>query len=198
MTQQTPPKTREDCRRVIEPLLPPDRLWHSECVADAAEALARQVGADGEKAMLAGMLHDCAKVFPPEEQRALCARYGKPLTVEDGRSPKIWHAFAGEAYLALNCGVTDQEILSAVRWHTTGHGGMTKLEETVFVADLISAERTYPDVEKVRELAARDIHAASIYVLEFIFLNLKRQGRHDCHTATLAWYRELTQKEDAT
>lgn len=181
--------TREDCRKIIEPLLTPERLYHSECVADAAIALAKRYGADEAQAMRAGMLHDCMKCASKEQQRAMCERI-RPMRPEDMGCKPIWHAFAGAAYLQLECGVTDDEILNAVRWHTTGHANITLLEEIVFVADLVSAERNYPDVERVHALSKQNLHAASKYILEFIFAKERQSGRKP-HPNSLAWYSQL-------
>jgi len=171
--------------RLYQPLTP-ERLHHSRCVAEAAGTLAGLYGADLEKARLAGLLHDCAKSLSFEEQEKLCAVYGKPLTSHERAAPQVCHAFAGEAYLALECGVTDPEVLGAVRWHTTGYAGMTLLEECVFVADKISADRSYfPDVEYTRQLAGQDLHIASQYILEKTF------EKHSAHPDALAWYNEL-------
>ena len=177
-------------KRLYQPLTP-ERLYHSRCVAQAAEALALRYGADSAKARLAGLLHDCAKSMPFEALEALCERYGKPLTAHELAAPQVCHAFAGEAYLALECGVTDPEVLSAMRWHTTGHAGMTLLEECVFVGDLVSADRDYPDVARVRALAARDLRAASKYILEYMISARKKAGKI-VHPASLAWYNALT------
>jgi len=178
-----------EANRLYQPLTP-EREHHSRCVAEAARALALQYGADPDKAYLAGLLHDCAKSMPLETQQALCARYAKPLRPEDLAAPPVWHAFAGEAFLALECGVADPAVLGAVRWHTLGHAGMTPLEGVVFVADLISADRDYPDVARVRALAARDLRAASIYILEYLFAKQRKAGEA-AHPDSLAWYNEL-------
>ncbi|MCL2301474.1 MAG: nicotinate (nicotinamide) nucleotide adenylyltransferase [Firmicutes bacterium] len=178
-----------DEKRLYQPLTP-ERLHHSRCAAEAGQALALRYGADSEKARLAGLLHDCAKSMPFEAQEALCARYGKPFGPAEYASPQVCHAFAGEAFLALECGVADPEILSAVRWHTTGHAGMTLPEECVFVADLVSADRDYPDVEHVRALAAENLHAASVYILEYVFAKKKAQGK-PVHPDSIAWYHAL-------
>jgi len=177
-------------KRLYQPLTP-ERLHHSRCVAEAAQALALRYGADPKQARLAGLLHDCAKSMTLDAQQSLCERYGKPLRPEDLIAPPVWHAFAGEAFLALACGVADPEVLSAVRWHTLGHAGMTLLEECVYVGDLISADRDYPDVERVRALAARDLHAASIYILEYIFAKRRKKGDRPPHPDSLAWYNDL-------
>ncbi|MDR3312878.1 MAG: bis(5'-nucleosyl)-tetraphosphatase (symmetrical) YqeK [Oscillospiraceae bacterium] len=188
-------QSRADAHALVAALLPPKRLRHSECVAEAAEQLAQRNGVDSEKAWMAGMLHDCMKYAAPEAQQQLCVRYQKPLTADDLCAPKIWHAFAAEAYLALECGVTDPDVLAAVRWHTTGRAGMSKLEKVVFVADLISADRAYPDVERVRILAAQSLEAAAKYILECVFAKLEREGARQVHPASLAWYEELLNLE---
>ena len=176
-------------KRLYHPL-PPKRVRHSRCVAEAADALACRYGAERVKAYEAGLLHDCAKYFSFEEQEALCAQYGTPFTLYERTARGICHAFAGAAYAAMELGVTDEEVLSAMRWHTTGHAGMTLLEEIVFVADLISADREYPDVERVRKLAGVNLHAASKYILEFIFTKLEKRGK-TAHPESLAWYQEM-------
>ena len=183
--------TRERAHALAKGMLSASRLYHSECVAEAAGALAERYGADTERAWLAGMLHDCMKHASPEEKHEVCARYGKPLTAEDEACPPIWHAFAAEAWLALEGGVTDTAILGAVRWHTTGHAGMTLLENVVFVADLISADRDYPDVEHVRALARQSLDEAAKYILEYIFAKMERDGKRKPHPASTEWYSRL-------
>jgi len=178
-----------DEKRLYQPLTP-ERLHHSRCVAEAAELLAGQYGADKEKARLAGLLHDCAKSMPFGAQETLCEKYLKPFGPAEVASPQVCHAFAGEAFLALECGVTDPEVLSAVRWHTLGHADMTLLEEIVFVADLVSADRDYPDVAHVRALAAQNLHAASMYILEYVFARLTAKAKA-IHPDSLAWYNNL-------
>jgi len=173
-------------KKLYQPLTP-KRLRHCQCVAEAAGALALRYGADPAKARLAGLTHDCAKSLPFETQQSLCDCYLKPLTEHEVAAPQVCHAFAGEAYLALECGVTDPEVLGAVRWHTTGHTGMTVLEECVYVADKISADRSYfPDLEYTRQLAGQGLHIASRYILEKTF------EKHPAHPDSQAWYNELT------
>ena len=172
------------------PALPEKRLHHSRCVAEAAERLALQYGAKREKARFAGLWHDCAKQLTLEQQIKLCAQAGMPLRKADLAAPKVCHAFAGAAYLKLHLGITDEEILSAVRWHTTGRAGMTLLDQIIRVADLISADRDYPDVETVRSLAAQDLTAACRYIAAFFV-----QHHKYTHPDTLAWHEEMLNSE---
>jgi len=169
-----------------EPDLPAQRLHHSRCVAESADALALQYGADPAKARFAGLWHDCAKSLTLEQQVELCAQANMPLRTADLAAPKVCHAFAGAAYLAVHLGITDEELLSAVRWHTTGRAGMTLMDKIIRVADLISADRNYPDVETVRALAAQNLDAACKYIADFFV------HRHKyTHPDTLAWHNQL-------
>jgi nicotinate-nucleotide adenylyltransferase len=191
-----PVQSLQDCRLLLAGLVSKERLYHCERVAEAAAALAEQYGANQNQAMLAGMLHDCMKCAPQNRQRALCERIA-PLRPADLAAPKVWHAFAGAAYLELECGVADRAILGAVRWHTLGHAGMSLLEEIVFVADLVSDDRTYGDAAHVRKLSRQNLHAASKAILEHTFQTLTEKRRPP-HPDSLAWYSELKGAEHGT
>ena len=75
------------------------------------------------------------------------------LSQAEKNNPKLWHAMAGECYLRLELGIEDKELLSSVRYHTTGKEGMSLLDKIVYIADYISAERNYPDVDVMRRLS---------------------------------------------
>ncbi len=171
-------------RELIRGLLDPARLNHSFCVAAAARELALIYGADPDKAEAAGLLHDVMKNASPEEQRSIIEAGGHTLTPCEEANRKVWHAIAGEAYLRLKEGITDKEILSAVRWHTTGRADMTLLDKIVYMADFISAERSYPDVDTVRELAKKDLNEAILYTSSYTIRTLVEAGR-PLHTATV-------------
>ena len=128
----------------IKKRLNPDRLYHSLNVADEAKKLAKHYGADEQKAFTAGLLHDILKNTPDSELLQYFERNGIMLTETERASRKTWHAMAGADFLRRELHVTDEDILSAVRWHTTGRAGMTLLDKVLFVADFISADRDYP------------------------------------------------------
>lgn len=176
-------------RQLIESKLDAHRLYHSFCVSAAARRLALQYGADADKAELAGLLHDVMKNASPEEQRIIIERGGHRLTPCEKANKKVWHAMAGEAYLRLEEGITDGDILSAVRWHTTGREGMTLLDKIIYAADFISEDRTYPDVEKVRELAQQSLDRAILYTSAYTLRTLAAEGR-PIHPATVDCYND--------
>ena len=156
----------------IKRKLNPQRLHHSLCVAESARELAVQYGADPEKAYTAGLVHDIMKNTPPDDMLKFFCDNGIMLTKTQRQSPKTWHAVAGEAYLRSRLHVTDEDILTAVRYHTTGRADMTCLEKVVFIADFVSADRDYPEVEHMRATAKRSLEEAIVEGLQFTITEL--------------------------
>ena len=159
--------TAQEAKNWIRPMLADKRYHHSLCVAKEAVRLAKRFGADPEKAELAGLLHDITKELPTEKQLKMMESFGIILTDVERRSRKVWHAMLGAAYLERECGVTDPDILGAVRWHTTGKAGMTLLEKIVYIADYIEPKRDKaPNLPQIRQLAFEDLNMALLRILE--------------------------------
>jgi nicotinate-nucleotide adenylyltransferase len=135
------------------------RYIHTLYTAITAYRLARRYGADAEKAVLAAVLHDCAKDVSVGEA---AEKYGLPVTDGIGAMhPKIRHAPLGALLAVSLFGITDAEVLSAIRWHTTGRENMTLLEKIIFVADYIEPTRGYEDTHAVYTAAFRDLDEAA-------------------------------------
>ena len=128
------------------------RYIHTLGTADCAKELAKQFNLNEDKAYLAGLLHDCAKCFPNEE---LLDIIHKHLDVEECEmlNYKTLHAPVSAYIAETEFGITDKEILSAIRWHTLGKLDMSDFEKIVFIADKIepnTRDKEYSD--KIREL----------------------------------------------
>lgn len=174
----------------IKKRLNPDRLYHSLNVADEAKKLAKHYGADEQKAFTAGLLHDILKNTPDSELLQYFERNGIMLTETERASRKTWHAMAGADFLRRELHVTDEDILSAVRWHTTGRAGMTLLDKVLFVADFISADRDYPGVERMREKAYVSLEGAMLEGLQFT-INELVENAWPVHEDSIRAYNEL-------
>lgn len=174
----------------IKKHLQPERLYHSINVAEEAKKLALHYGADPEKVYTAGLLHDILKNTPDSELLNFFRENGIILTRTEQVSRKTWHAIAGEAYCRLKLSVTDSEILSAIRWHTTARAGMTLLDKVIFIADFISADRDYDGVERMREKAYISLESAMLEGLQFTLAELIENG-WAVHEDSLAAYNEL-------
>lgn len=179
---------------IIRSRLSDYRFHHSLCVAQEAKRLAERYGADADKAYTAGILHDIMKDTPKEAQQQIFADYTVALDDVEKRSATLWHARSGEVFLRHVLGVTDEEILSAVRYHTTGRAGMSRLEQVLFTADFTSADRNYPDVDVMREYADQSLEKAIRYGVEYTIRDLIEQGR-PVHPDTLAVYNEIVLSE---
>ncbi len=140
------------------------RLLHSLDVAMLSIRYAVIYGVDPDKAAIAGLLHDCAKELPITRQASLAKK------IDDRSLPEnaLLHAPAGAAYAKERYGIQDEEILLAIRYHTTGCERMTDMEKIVYLADKIEPSRDYADLEMLRKLALTDLDAAVIACLEAV------------------------------
>ena len=113
-----------------------ERYLHTLGTADCAKQLAQKYNLNGEKAYLAGLLHDCAKCFSKEK---LIDIINKNLKVDESEmlNYKTLHAPVSAYIAKTKFGITDKEILSAIRWHTLGQLNMTEFEKIIFLADKI-------------------------------------------------------------
>ena len=158
--------------KLIKERLSDKRYVHSINVAQAAVELCERYGGNSDKARLAGILHDITKETPLAEQYSLIEKNGETLSFLERNNSAVIHQKSGAAYCALELGITDKDVLSAIRYHTTGRRDMTTLEKIVYTADLISAERDYPDVEIMRKLAAQSLDEAMLYAIKYTINNL--------------------------
>lgn len=162
----------ESCRRHVERRLTPRRYRHSICVQRRAVELARLHGADWWRAGLAGLLHDVCHCDTPECQLAYLAEHGVALDEELTAHPPVWHAVTGSIYIREELGVTDPEVIRAVRYHTTGRAGMGLLEKVVYLADATSEDREYVGVEDIRRIADENPDRAMGEMLAFTLKEL--------------------------
>jgi predicted HD superfamily hydrolase involved in NAD metabolism len=152
------------------------RMAHSLAVEARAGVLARIHGEDEEKAALAGLLHDCCKDMPKAGQLKIIETRGILLDKHTRAQPKLWHAIAASVLIEDRLGVSDPEILDAVRQHTTGAADMSRLSQVLYLADLTSEDRDYPDIAHYRALAEKDMAAAMLECLAFIIRMLIAEG----------------------
>lgn len=134
------------------------RYRHSLGVCGEAVRMAELFGADTEKAYIAGLLHDCAKCLSGEELTKLYARSG--ADEDELKCPPVIHAPLGVVVAREKYGITDTEILGAIRYHTVARENMPLLEKIIYVADMTEPMRSFPGVESLRRLSEQDINLA--------------------------------------
>ncbi|WP_373846751.1 bis(5'-nucleosyl)-tetraphosphatase (symmetrical) YqeK [Bacteroides heparinolyticus] len=150
-------KYREICQK-LQTVLSKDRFEHSLGVSYTAAALAMAHKFDMEKAFLAGLLHDCAKHLSLDAMLSLCAEYCEQLPEDHLKSPQVLHAPCGALLAKYHYGISDEEILSAIRLHTTGAAFMSTLDKIIFIADYIEPSRHKAQhLALIRETAFKDL-----------------------------------------
>ncbi len=183
-------QSSEQYLKAIREKLSADRVYHSICVSEAAASLAQKYGCDAEKAECAGILHDIMKEAGEDEQRAVIAQSGIALCEVEEKTPKLLHAIAGAAYVRGILGVEDDEIIAAIRYHTTARAGMSLIEKILYLADFISRERDYDGAEVMRTAAKHGLEPAIFTGLAFSIRDLSIRGGA-IHPDTFEAYNEM-------
>ena len=163
-----------DFEAKLKTMLTPERFMHSIGVRDMAVFLAEIHGADKEKAETAGLLHDNAKNMDNIYER--CADLEVELDEFELKNAALVHAKLGAETAKCIFGITDSDIINAIRWHTVGRPDMSLLEKIVFVADLTERGRRFSDAEKIRNIAKKDIDRAVFECVKATVDVNKRRG----------------------
>lgn len=175
-----------------------DRYQHTLGVMYTSASMAMRYGADVTQALLAGLLHDCAKCIPGDKKIHLCEKYGLPVSDVEYENPGLLHARLG-AYLAeKKYHIHDQEIIHAISSHTTGRPGMSLLEKIVYIADYIEpGRRELPNMKEVRPLAFTDIDQCLYRILEdsLVYLNSRNISVDPMTQKTYDYYKNKLKKE---
>lgn len=167
----------DEIKAFLKKRLSKKRYIHSLNVADECIRLAELYSIDKNKAYYAGLLHDVCKEQPFAEQKEMVIKSQLDVERAEITSKPLWHAIAGAVYVRDVLGVSDRDTLNAIRFHTIAHAGMTRFEEIVYLADLISADRDYKDVGKMRKLAYYDIDNAMLEGLIYsVDSTMKKNG----------------------
>lgn len=167
----------EKYTKIIRERLSDYRFYHSLCVSESAVALARRYGADEEKARVAGILHDVTKESTVDEHLELIKKAGMKITDFEKGSVKFFHQISGAAYAKAELGIEDEEILSAIRYHTTGKENMSLMDEIVYLADFISADRDYKDIDIIRQKVNESKEEGLIYATAYTIKSVVKKQK---------------------
>lgn len=140
----------------------PERRWrHVLGVVSAAEELAARFGGNPEQVWLAALLHDYCKAWPADRMESIIREQNLPPELLDF-DKELWHAHVGAWAVREELGIEDEEVLDAIRYHTSGREGMTLLDKLVCLADYMEPGRDFPGVNKIRELAQHSLEEALV------------------------------------
>jgi predicted HD superfamily hydrolase involved in NAD metabolism len=150
------------------------RKDHIQGVVDTADVLAQRFGADRGKAKLAALCHDLFRGIKDEALNVYVNQLGLPKKYLNNGN--LAHGKVAAAMMTREFGIDDEDVLNAVRYHTTGRPRMSTLEKVIFLADSIEPGRNYPGVEEIRKIAETDLDRACLMCLERTIDYINKKG----------------------
>ena len=166
-------------------------------VVKEAKKMALKYGVDEKKAAMAALLHDCAKDYPADMKRRFCKEFHVDVDEIMLETIDLTHAFLGAEVARREYGVEDEEILSAIKYHTTGKPDMTLMEKIIFISDYIEEGRKkFDTLEESRRLAYEDIDKAMAFILKNTIEYVKERKRtlHPLSVQAYEYYKKYEEE----
>lgn len=155
----------------------PDKRWrHVLGVVETAVELADRFGGDRDKAWLAALLHDYTKAWPTDKMETIIREQHLPQELLE-HDKELWHAHVGAWVVRQEHGIDDEEVLDAIRYHTSGRERMTLLDKIVCLADYMEPGRDFPGVNKIRERAQHNLDEALLAGFDSTIQFLVEKGK---------------------
>jgi len=126
------------------------RYMHTLGVADTAKRLAKLNGISERKAEIAGLAHDVAKNLSIDKMREMMKENNVIISEVEEKNMNLWHSIVAPIEAKDKLGIDDDEILDAIRWHTTGKEDMSTLTKIIYIADMIEPGRNFDGVDEIR------------------------------------------------
>ncbi|MCH5249642.1 MAG: bis(5'-nucleosyl)-tetraphosphatase (symmetrical) YqeK [Lachnospiraceae bacterium] len=182
-------------RKAMEKELNHKRYEHTLSVAYTAANLAMVHNSDTNSALIGGMLHDCAKCISDNKLIAICEKHSLNISEVEMNNPSaLLHAKVGAVLANDKYGINDEDILNAIKYHTTGRPNMSKLEKILYIADYIEPGRKHaPNLKQIRAMAYQDLDKTLLKILEDTLVYLtSSDGQIDPMTKkTYDYYKNL-------
>ncbi len=188
------PGTREALGEAVHKKLHDKRFNHCLRVEQTAIQLAEENGVNLEKASIAGLIHDYAKERSDEEFVGMIKKHQMdPDLLNWGNA--VWHGVVGAEFIRDELGIYDEDILNAVRHHTTGAVEMSPLEQVVYMADYIEPKRDFDGVDDARDITHKDLRAGVAYQTKQTMLYLAKKNAPIYPATLLTFNRWVAQKQ---
>ncbi|MEG0178825.1 MAG: bis(5'-nucleosyl)-tetraphosphatase (symmetrical) YqeK [Oscillospiraceae bacterium] len=169
------------------------RFTHTVNVEKLARQLAKLYGEDEEKAALAALLHDIAKELPRDKTLQIFKDNAIIANKAAEKPQCVWHGIAAAILAKTKYNVDDELVLNAIAYHSTGRANMTTLDKIIYMADMTSDDRTYPEAVTLREKALKDLDAGMIAALDTSIRWLREESK-PVDEDTLCAYESLVQQ----
>lgn len=181
----------EDIREYIQNNYSEKRKDHSLQVEITGVQLGLMYGEDIKRIRTAALFHDICRGMEKDQLNKYVKEFGLSDKYLD--NPNLAHSKVGAELMARDFGITDGDVLNAVRYHTTGRKGMSLLERIIYLADAIETGRNYPGVEELRALAFKDLDKALLASLKQSISFVREKG-YDLDNDTLEAEKDIEKK----
>ena len=141
----------EEIKLYLKENLKVNRYNHTLGVVETAKKLAEINKISVEKAEIAALAHDVAKNLSLEEMMSIISENNIELSKTERENSNLWHSIIAPIEAKNKLKIENEEILDAIRWHTTGKEDMSILAKIIYIADMIEPSRDFPGVEKIRQ-----------------------------------------------
>lgn len=185
---------KREIKEYIKKDLNHKRYKHVRRVARLSKKLALQFDVDPDKAVIAGLAHDLARLWSEKKLLSYIEKKHFEMTELEKKHPFMLHGLAAGLFLRSHWDFHDQDIFNAVRFHTTGRRGMSKLEKIIFLADYLEPGRKHLDKEIKKIWINEDLDKILLIILEKMLGYQLDKGKKN-HPWTLEMYEELVQIE---
>lgn len=155
----------EEIKLYLKENLVDKRYTHTLGVADTAKKLAKLNGISEEVAEIAGLAHDVAKNLSKVRMKELMEENNIVLSEVEEKNANLWHSIIAHIEAKDKLKIEDEEILDAIRWHTTGKESMSVLAKIIYIADMIEPGRNFEGVEDIRKITFEDLDRGVYYGL---------------------------------
>ncbi|MEI7542738.1 MAG: bis(5'-nucleosyl)-tetraphosphatase (symmetrical) YqeK [bacterium] len=180
----------------LKNILKEKRFIHSIGVANMALKLAEKYGLNKKKAVIAGLLHDCARDLSRKKSNYFIKKYNIKFDDITRKVPALWHSYIGPYVAKEDFEIIDNEILQAVKYHTSGNINMCSIAKAVYIADYTELSRKYQSSKQIRAKINTKISLNELlrFVLKDKLVYLLSEGKL-IHTATIDMWNKYNNKQ---
>lgn len=168
----------EEAYDYVKSCLTDKRYIHTLGVISVAKKLAVKNNISEEKAEIAALCHDIAKYVPEEETLKIIKDNNIELTQGEKATKELWHSIIGPIVAKEKLGISDEEILDAIRYHTTAKENMSALEKIIYIADVIEPSRVFEGVDTIREASLESLDKGLLAALNYSIEYLLSKGSY--------------------
>lgn len=162
----------DEIKSYLKDNLKPSRYGHTLGVVKTAIELAEIYNEDKQKAEIAALCHDIAKNMSYEDMLKVIEEENLKLSNYEKNSKELWHSIIAPIMAKRIFEIEDEDVLNAMRWHTTGRENMSNLEKIIYLADLIEPSRNFQGIEAIRDISRKNLNDAVLKALTHTIMYL--------------------------